>query len=1266
MTVRGRDGGRGGGQLPTDLAALFREIHAVNPTDRGLRPAEQQARYARKAALQSRLIALHGEVLDVQPDPRDEDVVSLHHRSGERDAAHARISTLDEAARAWVRARLTEAARSAGLPAAPGGLRGAPPVMAAAPAAPASSDLLAAGREALEAYDYDQARACFERAVEAGSGASAPLLALVELLVDHLALDAEALGLPQVQGRSETLPSELRGLLAEAAARTGEVARATAWLDGLRGPRAGAAWALLVRGALDAGDLDAARQALDHLHEVDPANAERLRLGERLSARVAEGYGPREDALHALLAAGDWEQALAQAQALLRDWPGSEVARQVRAESARRQQQAQQQDLREQAQAAEDRQDLEEAVRLWRAAVAAGAEELSGPLSRAEAALARRQAQAAVREVRAVLDAGQRRAARLATLALTPAAVEVLRADREALRADPALGWLLELGPVGARRPLDAVAAVEAIETAAELLADGRPERALELLDPSPLVSQVPAGRELSRRCREALAARERDRALEALAAGALALEAGEAEEAVGHLDLCAVAHLTAAELARWEELAHRARPIAERARREAALRAFEQAGDWLAARALALRYAEETGDPTWVERAARADARLHEAWEFEVLPGEAAWPDLRDFRLSRVPCEPSPWLTPDGQELILSDGRGPLLTIWRLKVDGMRLVEVVCLRAPASMEGCRGQVDGDRLWLLAADGVVELSRAPWSIRSWTPTPPPPGPSVAHQGSTFVAAGRYLWSGGGLSPDGSALLSRIVDLSTGRIERVLPACAALGPVGFGEGSAAFRRSAQGQIEVLGPRGGREMPWRFSVPLKTVLAPLFDLRSLLAVMPDQLQGEEAGGLTAERARGDLRCILVRADHVTAGKPPAITLPGVRWHGPGVDVAVSSLCHLAFLKARSKGGADAVVALARTESLLKERWRADAPRNSTLVQDPEGRHAAILGLSHRGAWARALGPDPLVVDMDRVGQSADFVTFDPPFALLATESVRRIVHQVAEKVGWPQADSRESWARSSIPGLDARGAFGALAMLTMDGHEDLAGEMLAEHRQAWPGDPWLELLELHLGTNARRWAEVVALGEAIRVDELPVDCQVFVSLMRSVAHIWLSNLEDAARIARASPAGELVDQRNLIDSIEELQGAPGGEERRARAPDWIPFLRALCDHEARVQAGRHAEALDALDNPYAFLMSERQSLARLASLRLDLPADTPAARYRRRATLLALLSHLRAASGKVGHNLPLGPWTWGPERIEAVAARARQALGLDDGA
>ena len=221
---------------PVDIAVLFREIHAVNPTDRGLPPAEQAARYARKAALQSQLIDLHGEVLEVAPDPNDEDLVSIRHTSGQRDAAHARVSALDDDARAWVRDRLAQAPRVAQVATGP-----AP---APRPVSPAALDLLAAGRRALDDYDFDEARRCFQAAVAAAPGAPAPLLALVELLVDHL-------------------------------------------------------------------------------HEVDPGNADRLRLGERLSAKLALGHQPREDALRALVADGRWDQALAEAQALLRDWPGS-------------------------------------------------------------------------------------------------------------------------------------------------------------------------------------------------------------------------------------------------------------------------------------------------------------------------------------------------------------------------------------------------------------------------------------------------------------------------------------------------------------------------------------------------------------------------------------------------------------------------------------------------------------------------------------------------------------------------------------------------------------------------------------------------------------------------------------------------------------------------------------------------------------------------------------------------------------------------------
>jgi hypothetical protein len=51
------------------------------------------------------------------------------------------------------------------------------------------------------------------------------------------------------------------------------------------------------------------------------------------------------------------------------------------------------------------------------------------------------------------------------------------------------------------------------------------------------------------------------------------------------------------------------------------------------------------------------------------------------------------------------------------------------------------------------------------------------------------------------------------------------------------------------------------------------------------------------------------------------------------------------------------------------------------------------------------------------------------------------------------------------------------------------------------------------------------------------------------MPSVANQWLSVLEDVARNAGTSLANGMMDRRPLFDSIEELQGAPGGEERQA---------------------------------------------------------------------------------------------------------------------
>jgi hypothetical protein len=93
------------GRVHADVRTLMRLIHEVNPTGRRVALRAREHRYGLKSRLQGVLIAEYAGDLDVTPDARDENLVTLRHRVL-GDACHARLSDLDDDARSWVRMQL--------------------------------------------------------------------------------------------------------------------------------------------------------------------------------------------------------------------------------------------------------------------------------------------------------------------------------------------------------------------------------------------------------------------------------------------------------------------------------------------------------------------------------------------------------------------------------------------------------------------------------------------------------------------------------------------------------------------------------------------------------------------------------------------------------------------------------------------------------------------------------------------------------------------------------------------------------------------------------------------------------------------------------------------------------------------------------------------------------------------------------------------------------------------------------------------------------
>lgn len=331
--------------------ALVEMISEVNPTDRGLAPGEVSRRYTEKSALQSLLLRWYGEAF-LAERTEEEDIVLLRHRHFEECACHARVSSLDDAGRAWVWENLESAAPASPPPTPSEGRRpvrprAAPPSRrsletdAADGAEPTSAaseaELIHAAEEALAAYDYENAERHLVAAFDASAGRTVSAArALLSLWVDVLGQDAQAVELAARLSTEVRADAGVQSLVGLAVARTGDVARALSIARGLEHPRAGEVWSESGQAALRGGDIEEARRCLSRARALGAA-AESALLETALDGALRARASAEDARLEALVAAGDAARAEALARELLATGLASPRAqRLVREATARR------------------------------------------------------------------------------------------------------------------------------------------------------------------------------------------------------------------------------------------------------------------------------------------------------------------------------------------------------------------------------------------------------------------------------------------------------------------------------------------------------------------------------------------------------------------------------------------------------------------------------------------------------------------------------------------------------------------------------------------------------------------------------------------------------------------------------------------------------------------------------------------------------------------------------------------------------------------
>jgi tetratricopeptide (TPR) repeat protein len=431
------------GRLDVRPGQLFDLIHEVNPTGRDLPRAETTRRYQLKNRLRSPLVRRFGdEHLIVRPG--DDGTVSLDHRSGSRDACHAVVDELEPDARSWVRLRLDLAASPAVEDDAGTTIDG----RATATGEPSVEALVGRARRAVQEYDYEAAERDLTQAFAASGGATAAALPLLELWVESLGLDRQALELePRLDADARVHPA-VRTHLALAAARAGEAARARELVKGIDSQGAAEVHVALADAAARAGDRQAAVRHLEKARRRDPAHPDLPRLADAVAHLQAEDFRPLEDALGERYRQEGAAATAEAARRLLDRWPESKLARRIvheAAETRRRSEIDEHVELGERAWAEERFADV---VLHFRKALDLGSER-AGLAERVEEARRRERERETRERVAAVVARfdDDPAAALLAYLALPPP----LREDVRRRVDRPALAWL----EVGVDVPVD-------------------------------------------------------------------------------------------------------------------------------------------------------------------------------------------------------------------------------------------------------------------------------------------------------------------------------------------------------------------------------------------------------------------------------------------------------------------------------------------------------------------------------------------------------------------------------------------------------------------------------------------------------------------------------------------------------------------------------------------------------------------------------------------------------------------------------------------
>lgn len=1234
------------GKARASIEQLFALIAEVNPTDRGLPARQQTERYALKAKLQGLLIRQHPEMIEVVAEGTH-GVVSLRHRIAGRDACHAMIASLDDAARRWVETEL-----ALGRAPAPQVASARAPTEARAATREAPLDALGRGLLAVEEYDFETARELLSAAFQESRGAPAAARALLDLLVHQLADDLAALALEVKLSPTAAVDPEVRTALALAAAREGDAASALRWLRGLDGASVGDTLVVLAESAIRIGDADCARDHAAAVRTTDPTHPALGRLATEVERLRSAARAPLERALAAVLDSGEWPAVGAQAALILARWPESEAAR----DALRRREIARQRELAaglaHRARAALGAGDFAAALRLVREARAVNAADdaIIASLDEIELETKRSAELATLAAVRAGFASGAIPRALRGWLALGDTARAEIRAsaDRTELR------WLTEMG-----RALGTVEAVLAMNRAEAALSDDDADTAIAAMEPHLRAIRATAdGRALVSLAEGLRTERTRGAATADVAAANAALASGDLD----------AAEAAARRLAGTGDAAVvRERITTERARRVrvAELARATKNGDFDLAASMAMEFEVS------FEEALRA--KLHDRIRprrFDDVEGT-----LRAFLLDNDSSPPRTWLSPAGDRVVLVRGFANRLVAWVCDAETLTPAFAWTWRLPRPMQVCSWVVEEDTVTVVGKEiALFRASLLDGRPLRWRAPAAQPGDRV--DVATLAAGGRHLW------------VARIVqqmhiETRVYEVDR-WPSWQAAGPSGipqplWGAEPALVALGGIGKgVTLHHPNGRRVHASKSWLPQHraTRVAVNAAGEPLLALVD---LSEAAESFRSQQA----------PEHQQAVSPDPVGvayMTASRSDGHIARYAASNI-HRPHMLAPARAEAR-TYALVTSGTVSAVMWFEGEPRtggnreggiryvpaNAVLIHDITGTRTRVLVYTSTAVRvlhpedgapevSGPLGREHLECTLAMQGMDIELACGrgptdgDPNHAALVS-SLRSM--SLAERESWIGAYRANHMA-------DIDGQFRLANAMAELGRVDDGIERLNELVNLAPDHPQSRYAQAWSDLSLGEWEKVWTHLDGIDTSKFPPAQAQHALHMLGLAGLRTGRWNQGTHLIREASwvKGGECNLEGIIGVIDTLRGDPVPDEP-TDSRGWImhrtgKLIRSIVAADEHLAVGDAAGAIADLDHATVWRAEDAQSAARLA----DAWLASGAGGFAKWLGVAGLLGAQHSLRLKQGHDVPLGDRSWAPQRLDEVEARAVDWLDREGG-